>query len=108
MFDFEGYTDDELRAQGDIVVVYRRHVPWDAPRDWVLEDAIEFSRFDTVNFILAKLRLDALDMRAVSFTYRFIQDVDDYDIRKVRAHIASELEVHLVLRRIRRDFYTRE
>ncbi|MBC7932034.1 MAG: hypothetical protein H7Z38_15865 [Rubrivivax sp.] len=92
----------------DIVVVYRRHVPWGAPPTCVIDEPVEICRLSMIKFQLIRLRHDARDLQGVSFIYRFVLGVPDADLCAVRAHISLEEQVHLALRFVERDFYTRE
>jgi hypothetical protein len=102
----EDFTDAELRNMPDVVVIYRRHIPWgDAG---IIDEPVEFSRLRYVNFALPRLRADSRDLQAVSFIYHWIQAVPDEDLAAVRRRLDLETMVHLALRRLARDLSTRE
>ncbi len=101
----EDFTDAELRDMADVVVIYRRSVPWG--ESIIIDEPVDLCRLPMINFALPRLRLDARDMHAVSFTYRFVQAVPDADMAALRARLSFEEAVHLAIRRVERDFYTR-
>ncbi len=104
----EDYSDYQLRQISDAVLVYRRHVPWGESLDRIVEEPVDLCLLDLIKFHLHRLRQDARDLRGVSFIYRFTISVPDEDLAAVRSHIKLEEEVHLALRCLERDFYTRE
>ncbi len=107
--DLERYTNAELRALGDVVVIFRRHFAWGVEdlTEEVIEP-VELCRPSVMKFQLVRLRHDARDLRCPSFTYRCVTDVSDADLYAVRAHISLEEEVHFALKFVERDFYPRE
>lgn len=104
----EDFSDQQLRDMPDVVVVYRRYVPWDLPLTCVAEEPVDLCRLSMIRFALPRLRLDACDLQSVSFTYRFVQAVSDEDMAALRARLSFEEEVHFAIRRVAKDFYTRE
>jgi len=102
----EDYSDQQLRDMPDVVVIYRRYIPWG--QTCIVDEPVDLSRLKMVNFALPRLRLDACDLQGVSFTYRFVQAVSDADMAALRARLSFEEEIHFALRFVERDFYTRE
>ena len=103
MQGLEEYSDAELRRMDDAVLIYRHHVPWGAFASDVVTEPVDLCRLRYLNFHLPRLRLEALDLRRVSFTYQFVGGVPDLDLAAVRSHIVLEDEVHLYLRRLGRN-----
>jgi hypothetical protein len=103
MQGLEDYSDDHLRLIDDAALIYRNHMPWGAFMSEVVAEPVDLCRLRYIKFHLPRLRLEALDLRGVSFTYQLVGGVLDADLAAVRAHIAFEDEVHLYLRRLERD-----
>lgn len=103
----EDLSDAELRQVTDAVVIYRRHVPWGAPFTCIVDEPVDFCRLAYIKFYLPRLRADSRDLQGVSFVYAFLADVPDEDVAAVRRRLDLETVVHLALRQLARDFYTR-
>ena len=87
---------------GDVVLIYRSHLPWDGVSAQVAEPvSLCKSRF--VRFRLARLAADAADLRRVEFYWCDVGAVSDEDLARVRQRAAREDHIHACLRRLRRS-----
>lgn len=71
--------------------------------DEEIVEPVAIVRLPFLRFIVARLRLDARDLRGADFYWRRLARLDDDVLDRAKSHLRQENEIHLYLRRLTRQ-----